>query len=238
MSDAAWPALPYASWKDSCATLAFVDPDRRQDPSRADTLGQPFLACAALCDGDRTDDDADPVQAWRDSDRLRFRRSRALAAHERGAFPTDRAEADVGRGVPRGRVRRPEGARHRGYDRQPAERNSRCDRLHRGQGPSRPTIAMPRTGSGASFCAPFCVVAISHRVPRQGEPGAFLLGQLRSCGHALFRPPAPRHPGGVPNLPDGVAREAYSHEVSSAGFWPGGERDRRAGLLFLRLSGA
>jgi hypothetical protein len=34
--------------------------------------------------------------------------------------------------------------------------------------------------------------------------------------------PAPEHPGGVPNLPDRVAREAYSHEVSSAGFWSGG----------------
>ena len=33
---------------------------------------------------------------------------------------------------------------------------------------------------------------------------------------------APAHPGGVPNLPDSVAREAYSHEVSSCGFWPGG----------------
>jgi hypothetical protein len=33
---------------------------------------------------------------------------------------------------------------------------------------------------------------------------------------------APRHPGGIPNLPDAVVREAYSHEVSSAGFWPGG----------------
>lgn len=33
---------------------------------------------------------------------------------------------------------------------------------------------------------------------------------------------APPHPGGVPHLPDSVAREAYSHEVSSAGFWPGG----------------
>lgn len=32
---------------------------------------------------------------------------------------------------------------------------------------------------------------------------------------------APLHPGGVPNLPDPVTREAYSHEVSSAGFWPG-----------------
>jgi hypothetical protein len=34
--------------------------------------------------------------------------------------------------------------------------------------------------------------------------------------------PAPLHRGGVPHLPDAVVREAYSHEVSSAGFWPGG----------------
>ena len=34
--------------------------------------------------------------------------------------------------------------------------------------------------------------------------------------------PAPLHPGGIPNLPDSITREAYSHEVSSAGFWPGG----------------
>ena len=34
---------------------------------------------------------------------------------------------------------------------------------------------------------------------------------------------APPHPGGVPYLPDWVAREAYSHEVSSAGFWAGSE---------------
>ena len=33
---------------------------------------------------------------------------------------------------------------------------------------------------------------------------------------------APMHPGGIPALPDAVTREAYSHEVSSAGFWPGG----------------
>jgi hypothetical protein len=33
---------------------------------------------------------------------------------------------------------------------------------------------------------------------------------------------APTHPGGIPNMPDTVTREAYSHEVSSCGFWPGG----------------
>lgn len=33
---------------------------------------------------------------------------------------------------------------------------------------------------------------------------------------------APEHPGGVPHMADWVTREAYSHEVSSCGFWPGG----------------
>jgi hypothetical protein len=33
---------------------------------------------------------------------------------------------------------------------------------------------------------------------------------------------APKHPGGIPALPDDITREAYSHEVSSAGFWAGG----------------
>ena len=47
--------------------------------------------------------------------------------------------------------------------------------------------------------------------------GSFDLAVTRFSGR-----PAPPHPGGVPNLPDRIAREAYSHEVSSAGFWPGG----------------
>ena len=58
----------------------------------------------------------------------------------------------------------------------------------------------------------------------KAQPGAPVLGRFRPCGHAVLGTPAPRHPGGVPNLPDGVTREAYSHEVSSAGFWPGGGR--------------
>jgi uncharacterized protein DUF5996 len=49
--------------------------------------------------------------------------------------------------------------------------------------------------------------------------GAFDLAVTRFSGR-----PAPKHPGGVPHLPDWVAREAYSHEVSSAGFWPGDAR--------------
>jgi hypothetical protein len=47
--------------------------------------------------------------------------------------------------------------------------------------------------------------------------GSFDLAVTRFSGRR-----APPHPGGIPHLPDAVAREAYSHEVSSAGFWPGG----------------
>jgi hypothetical protein len=47
--------------------------------------------------------------------------------------------------------------------------------------------------------------------------GSFDLSCTRFSGRA-----APPHPGGVPNCPDYVSREAYSHECISAGWWPGG----------------
>ncbi|MGH9158833.1 MAG: DUF5996 family protein [Vicinamibacteraceae bacterium] len=53
--------------------------------------------------------------------------------------------------------------------------------------------------------------------------GSFDLAVTRFSGR-----PAPLHPGGVPGLPDEVTREAYSHEVSSAGFWPGNDAFPRA----------
>jgi Family of unknown function (DUF5996) len=47
--------------------------------------------------------------------------------------------------------------------------------------------------------------------------GAFDLACTRFSGRR-----APIHPGGVPNLPDRVTREGYSHECMSVGWWPGG----------------
>ena len=47
--------------------------------------------------------------------------------------------------------------------------------------------------------------------------GSFDLAVTRFSGRR-----APPHPGGVPNLPDAVTREAYSHEVQSSGWWTGG----------------
>jgi Family of unknown function (DUF5996) len=46
--------------------------------------------------------------------------------------------------------------------------------------------------------------------------GALDLAVTRFSGR-----PAPEHPGGIPNLPDRITREAYSHEESSCGFWAG-----------------
>jgi hypothetical protein len=48
--------------------------------------------------------------------------------------------------------------------------------------------------------------------------GGFDLAVTRFSGRT-----APPHPGGVPNMPLKVMQEAYSHEVSSCGFWPGSE---------------
>jgi len=53
--------------------------------------------------------------------------------------------------------------------------------------------------------------------------GSFDLAVTRFSGRR-----APRHPGGVPALADAVVREAYSHELSSAGFWPGNDAFPRA----------
>jgi Family of unknown function (DUF5996) len=50
--------------------------------------------------------------------------------------------------------------------------------------------------------------------------GGFDLAVTRFSGR-----PAPRHPGGVPNCADWVMQCAYSHELSSCGFWPGGSAE-------------
>jgi len=47
--------------------------------------------------------------------------------------------------------------------------------------------------------------------------GSFDLAVSRFSGRE-----APKHPGGVPGLPDRITREAYCDEVTSAGFWAGG----------------
>jgi Family of unknown function (DUF5996) len=55
----------------------------------------------------------------------------------------------------------------------------------------------------------------------KNSPVNFFWGGMDLAVTRFSGRPAPRHPGGVPNVGDWVMVEAYSHEVSSAGLWPG-----------------
>ena len=67
-----------------------------------------------------------------------------------------------------------------------------------------------------------CLQTIPGRFIGKCSPVHFFWGAPDLAVTRFSGRPAPPHPGGVPHLPDSVAREAYSHEVSSCGFWPGG----------------
>ena len=92
-----------------------------------------------------------------------------------------------------------EDSEHRTYD---AEQANRCWRV---------------VCSSAEVMARFRARYYGKTSPVHFFWGSFDLAVTRFSGRM-----APPHPGGVPNLPDRVTRDAYSHEVSSCGFWPGG----------------
>jgi hypothetical protein len=56
----------------------------------------------------------------------------------------------------------------------------------------------------------------------KASPVHFFWGGADLCTTRFSGRPAPKHRGGVPNCPDWVQELAYSHEVSSCGYWPGG----------------
>ena len=59
----------------------------------------------------------------------------------------------------------------------------------------------------------------------KASPVHFFWGASDLAATRFSGRPAPLHPGGVPNCPDRVQQLAYSHEVSSCGFWPGGSAE-------------
>jgi hypothetical protein len=64
--------------------------------------------------------------------------------------------------------------------------------------------------------------AFRSRFLGKASPVHFFWGSFDMAVTLFSGRPAPPHPGGFPNLPDSVTREAYSHEEQSFGFWPGG----------------
>jgi len=217
-----WPALPYGSWKDSCATLhlwtQIVGKIRLArtpwvnhswhvtlyvTPRGLTTSPIPYAARAFQIDFDFIDH-ALLIQTS-DGETRRFALEPRSVAEFHDALMATLAELDIRvriHGSPN-EVPDPvpfrEDRAHAAYDRDYAERFWRvllqADRVFK------------------LFRARFL---------GKVSPVHFFWG---SFDHAVTRfsgRKAPPHPGGIPNLPDAVTREAYSHEVSSAGFWPGG----------------
>ncbi|MHB1222516.1 MAG: DUF5996 family protein [Gemmatimonadaceae bacterium] len=60
------------------------------------------------------------------------------------------------------------------------------------------------------------------RFQGKASPVHFFWGAFDLCTTRFSGRRAPPHRGGVPNCPDYVMEEGYSHECSSCGFWPGG----------------
>lgn len=55
----------------------------------------------------------------------------------------------------------------------------------------------------------------------KASPSHFFWGAMDLAVTRFSGRPAPKHPGGAPHCPDYVQTEGYSHELTSAGFWPG-----------------
>jgi hypothetical protein len=87
-----------------------------------------------------------------------------------------------------------------------------------------PMTQQRSTRSGAAHSGRPCVSPVPHRVLGKASPVHFFWGSFDLAVTRFSGRMAPPHPGGVPGLPDAVTREAYSHEVSSAGFWPGNDK--------------
>ena len=201
---------------------AFVDADRRQNTARADALAEPLMARGVVRYSSWPDDLSNSLSRTRISDRLRFCRSRAVGTNGDGNFRqlllrpmsvaqlyTELFDAMAELGLDVRITTMPceiadpipfdQDHLHVTYDRDYAARFWRVLLS------THEVLAHFRTGF------------LGKASPVHFFWGSFDLAVTRFSGR-----PAPHHPGGVPHLPDAVAAEAYSHEVSSAGFWPGG----------------
>ena len=220
--DEVWPALPYAAWQDSCATLQLwtqivgkvrlaKSPWLNHSWGVALYVGPRGLGTSPIPDGNR--------QFQIDFD---FIDHRLVIAVSDGGFremalrPMAVADfyarlmgllADLGIDVAIDRtpnevaepIRLDRDDVHASYD------AASVNRLWR--------VLLQTDRVFKSFRARF----VGKCSPVHFFWGSFDLAVTRFSGRA-----APPHPGGVPNLPDPVTREAYNQEVSSAGFWPGG----------------
>ena len=222
MRDSGWPALPYAAWRDSCETLQlWTQIVGKIRLSRTPWLNHSWhvalyvtprgLTTSPIPDGDRSFEIAfdlvDHILQISTSEGPQ--RQLPLRAQSVAAFYAELtatlAELDI----------------HVSIDDLPNEVahpiRFGADTVHSSYDPD----AVERFGQvlrqADRVFKQFRTAFIGKASPVHFFWGSFDLAVTRFSGRR-----APPHPGGVPHLADAVAREAYSHEVSSAGFWPGG----------------
>ncbi|MGX1357560.1 hypothetical protein AB7M46_002617 [Bradyrhizobium elkanii] len=233
-----WPELPTAAWRDSCATLQlFTQIAGKIRLAKSPWLNHSWhvtlyvtargLTTSPIPDGDRTFEiDFDFIDhmlriSTSDGTERQFALAGQSVASFYAAVMTNLKDLGIDVAIDEipnevaDPIRFSQDTQHASYDADAVRRFHQilvnCDRVFK----------QFRTGF------------LGKASPVHFFWGSFDLAVTRFSGRT-----APRHPGGVPHLPDEVAHEAYSHEVSSAGFCAGWRRDRLSRVLFLRLSGA
>jgi len=224
MSDPSrWPELPYEPWKDTLATLHMWT----QIVGKIRMVQSPWLnhswhvtlyvtprgmTTGAIPHGQRTfsidfdfigheltiescDGDVEKLPLEHQDTAVFYRR--VMSALERIGLPVkiNTTPNEVANAIPF-----PEDRVHRTYDRDAANRFWRV-----------------------LYQADRVLNKFRARFSGKSSPVHFFWGSFDLAVTRFSSRTAPDHHGGLPNLPLWVAQEAYSHEVSSAGFWPGGE---------------
>lgn len=222
MTHSGWPALPYDAWKDTYETLhmwtQIVGKIRLACMPWLNHCWQVtlYLTACGLTTGRMPHDESDfqidfdfvahelSVQTSRGE-----RRKLALAPMPVADFYHALMEALTSLGVPVQIYRKPVEVESRmAFDDDFTHRAYDADAVYR---------LWRVLGSSARVLERFRSRYYGKASPVHFFWGSFDLAVTRFSGRT-----ASPHPGGVPNLPDRVTRDAYSHEVSSCGFWPGG----------------
>ena len=217
-----WPELPTAAWRDTCATLQlWTQIVGKIRLTRSPWLNHSWhvalyvtprgLTTSPIPDGPRTFEiDFDFIDhALRISTSDGAERQFALAGHSVASFYAATMSALAGLGIAVTIDQTP--------NELPEPIRFSKDTVHASYDPDAVARFHQILGNCDRIFKQFRTGFLGKASPVHFFWGSFDLAVTRFSGR-----PAPRHPGGVPNLPDAVAHEAYSHEVSSAGFWPGG----------------
>ncbi len=155
-----------------------LHPDHRQDSSGAHAMAEPFLARHALCHRARADHLADTRRHSQLSDRPRLHRSSLADFDQRRRNAPVCADWEIRCGFLHGDHGFSRRSRHSRRNPRDAQRIAGADPVFARQ----PTCLLRSGRSAAVVSDPSqCrsgVQAFPHRLPRQGEPSAFLLGQF------------------------------------------------------------